>query len=213
MRNALRRLICASGLTVELFASAAEFLQRQRLRRPACILLDLNMPEMSGLELQGELQARGVTIPVLFLTGAGKVASAVAAMRAGAVDFIEKPFDNDELLAQINQALDSDRAALQRESEEALARQTVDTLTPREKEVLVLLTEGQSNKLIARKLDLSPRTVEGYRSRITEKLDAKSVADLVRIVQQYERSASLHLQQAAPGVFGSPAARTGQHFL
>jgi two-component system response regulator FixJ len=184
MRNALRRLISSSGLAVELFANANEFLQRGPLTRPACILLDLNMPGMNGLELQEELHARGVMVPVVFLTGAGNVASAVDAMRAGAVDFVEKPFSNEELLERINKALEADRLAVQRESEGTLVREKVDTLTAREKQVLVLLTQGRSNKLIARELDLSPRTVEGYRARITEKLHAKSVADLVRIVQQ-----------------------------
>jgi FixJ family two-component response regulator len=184
MRNALRRLISSSGLAVELFSNANEFLQRGPLTRPACILLDLNMPGMNGLELQEELHARGVMVPVVFLTGAGNVASAVDAMRAGAVDFVEKPFSNEELLERINKALEADRLAVQRESEGTLVREKVDTLTAREKQVLVLLTQGRSNKLIARELDLSPRTVEGYRARITEKLHAKSVADLVRIVQQ-----------------------------
>jgi FixJ family two-component response regulator len=184
MRNALRRLLASSGFSVELFASAGEFLRRDGLSRPACILLDLNMPEINGLELQELLNERGLTIPILFLTGAGTVSNAVTALHAGAADFIEKPFSEDELIERIGKALESDRAAIQRDSETTVVREKVETLTAREKQVLVLLTQGQSNKLIARKLDLSPRTVEGYRARITEKLEAKAVADLVRIVQQ-----------------------------
>lgn len=184
MRNALRRLLASSGFTVELFASAGEFLRRGALSRPACILLDLNMPEINGLELQGLLNERGLSIPILFLTGAGTVSNAVTALQAGAADFIEKPFSEDELIERIGKALESDRAAIQRDSETTVVREKVETLTAREKQVLVLLTQGQSNKLIARKLDLSPRTVEGYRARITEKLEVKAVADLVRIVQQ-----------------------------
>ena len=184
MRNALRRLLSSSGFAVELFASANEFLHREDLRRPACILLDLNMPGMNGLQLQEELHVRGVTIPIVFLTGAGTVAHAVSAMQAGAADFLEKPFSEEELIERINKALEIDRMAIQRDSEKNVVREKVETLTSREKQVLLLLTEGQSNKLIARKLDLSPRTVEGYRARITEKLEVKSVADLVRIVQQ-----------------------------
>ena len=206
MRNALRRLLSSSGFAVELFASGNDFLQRGELNRPACILLDLNMPGMNGLELQEELHSRGVMIPVVFLTGAGSVAHAVDAMRAGAVDFVEKPFSNEELLDRINKALSIDRVAVQRESEGTQVREKVETLTAREKQVLVLLTQGQSNKLIARKLDLSPRTVEGYRARITEKLNAKSVADLVRIVQQCEDtfescgiSLSANVSEAAAG--------------
>jgi FixJ family two-component response regulator len=184
MRNALRRLLASSGFTVELFASAGEFLRRDALSRPACILLDLNMPEINGLELQGLLNERGVTIPILFLTGAGTVSNAVTALQAGALDFIEKPFSEDELIERVGKALESDRAAIQRHSETTVVREKVETLTAREKQVLVLLTQGQSNKLIARKLDLSPRTVEGYRARITEKLEVKAVAELVRVVQQ-----------------------------
>jgi two-component system, LuxR family, response regulator FixJ len=208
MRNALRRLLSSSGLLVELFASAGEFLQRGELPRPACILLDLNMPGMNGLELQEELHSRGVMIPVVFLTGAGSVACAVDAMRAGAIDFVEKPFSNEELLERINKALDVDRAAVQRESEGTLVREKVETLTTREKQVLVLLTQGQSNKLIARKLDLSPRTVEGYRARITEKLHAKSVADLVRIVQQCQQALEAHGLQVLPAA-SAPPTNTG----
>ena len=184
MRNALRRLLASSGFHVELFASAGEFLRRDDLTRPACILLDLNMPEINGLELQGLLLQRGVTIPILFLTGAGTVSHAVTALQAGALDFIEKPFSEDELIERVGKALETDRAAIQRDSRTTVVREKVETLTAREKQVLVLLTQGQSNKLIARKLDLSPRTVEGYRARITEKLEVKAVAELVRIVQQ-----------------------------
>jgi FixJ family two-component response regulator len=186
MRNALRRLLSSCGFAVEVFASASEFLERTALSRPACILLDLNMPGMNGLELQQELHARGVTVPIVFLTGAGTVANAVTAMQAGATDFVEKPFCEDDLIERVSRALDCDRTALQRDCEATLVREKVETLTLRERQVLVLLTQGQSNKLIARRLDLSPRTVEGYRARITEKLEVKTVAELVRIVQQCE---------------------------
>jgi FixJ family two-component response regulator len=198
MRNALRRLLSSAGFTVELFGGASEFLHHGALTRPACILLDLNMPDMNGLELQERLHARGVTIPIVFLTGAGTVANAVTAMHAGAVDFVEKPFNEDDLIERINKALDSDRAAIQRDSEATVVREKVETLTTREKQVLVLLTQGQSNKLIARKLDLSPRTVEGYRARITEKLEVKAVAELVRIVQQCHSVLEAHGAQLAP---------------
>ena len=206
MRNALRRLLASSGFTVELFASAGEFLRRDdALSRPACILLDLNMPEINGLELQGLLNERGLTIPILFLTGAGTVSNAVTALQAGAADFIEKPFSEDELIERIGKALESDRAAIRRDSETTVVREKVETLTAREKQVLVLLTQGQSNKLIARKLDLSPRTVEGYRARITEKLEVKAVADLVRIVQQCQ-----HLFDLSASPHGAPEAYAGR---
>lgn len=184
MRNALRRLLASAELPVQTFSSAAEFLEKYQPAGPGCIVLDLHMPGMNGLELQKELQARAVTVPVIFLTGAGSVPQAVSAMRAGAVNFLEKPFSNEELLEHVRNALELDRRARQQDSRRSVTKQRVSTLTPREKEVLVLLSEGQSNKVIARKLQLSPRTVEGYRARITEKLEAKSVAELVLIVQQ-----------------------------
>lgn len=184
MRNALRRLLSSAALPAQTFSSAAEFLEKYERRGPGCLVLDLHMPRMTGLELQKELQSRGITLPIIFLTGAGSVPQAVSAMRAGAVDFLEKPFSNEELVEHVKKALEMDRRALEHGARRALAKERVSTLTPREKEVLVLLSRGQSNKVIARKLELSPRTVEGYRARITEKLEAKSVAELVRIVQQ-----------------------------
>jgi two-component system, LuxR family, response regulator FixJ len=186
MRNALRRLLASPRFAVEVFASASEFLARNVHSRPACILLDLNMPEMDGLQLQQELQARRVTIPVVFLTGAGSVGHAVTALQRGAADFIEKPFDDDELIERVSDAIETDRAAIERDSLAAPVRKRVETLTTREKQVLLLVTEGQCTKLIARELNISPRTVEGYRTRIAEKLEAKAVADLVRLVQQCE---------------------------
>jgi two-component system response regulator FixJ len=184
MRNALRRLLASAELPVQTFASAAEFLEKYERAGPGCMVLDLHMPGMNGLELQQELQARAITLPVIFLTGAASVPQAVSAMRAGAVNFLEKPFRNEELLEHVRNALELDRRALQQDRRRAVTKQRVATLTPREKEVLVLLSEGQSNKVIARNLQLSPRTVEGYRARFTEKLEAKSVAELVLIVQQ-----------------------------
>jgi two-component system response regulator FixJ len=195
MRNAFRRLLSLSGFAVEVFASASEFLARAGHSRPACILLDINMPGMNGLDLQEELRARGVTMPVIFVTGSGSVAHAVTAMRAGAADLIEKPFNADDLLACIHKALAADRAAIQRGQETRRISDKVAALRPREKQVLVLLAQGLSNKLIARTLHVSPRTVEGYRARITDTLEVKAVADLVRIAQQ----CTLLLDVCAPG--------------
>jgi FixJ family two-component response regulator len=143
----------------------------------------MRMPGMTGLELQKELRARSIAFPIIFLTGAGSVAQAVSAMHAGAVDFLEKPVENADLVERVHRAIEIDRAALQEASELAGIRGMLGTLTPREKEVLVLLSRGQSNKVVARNLALSPRTVEGYRARILEKLQARSVAQLVRIVE------------------------------
>lgn len=186
MRNALRRVMSASGLTVETFANAQQFLEATRCERPGCILLDLQMPGMNGLELQRELRARGIALPVIFLTGMGTVTHAVTAMRDGAADFMEKPFSNQALIDRVMTALGTDREALERDAQRQTVVSKVSTLTPREREVLLLLIRGQSNKHVARKLNLSPRTVEGYRARVMEKLKARSVAELVPIVQQCE---------------------------
>lgn len=184
MRNALRRLLSSSGFSVQTYSNAHAFLGTYRRDGPSCVLLDLHMPGMNGLQLQEALQIRGIRIPIIFLTGAGSVAQAVSAMHAGAVDFLEKPFSNDALVERVRKALQADREALERDSQRQQLKEKVATLTPREKEVLVLLSKGQSNKVVARALDISPRTVEGYRARLMEKLEAKSVAELVRIVQQ-----------------------------
>ena len=192
MRNALRRLLSSAKLAVQAYSSAAEFLEAYERRGPGCIVLDLNMPGMSGLELQQELRSRGITLPVIFLTGAASVPQAVSAMRAGAVNFLEKPFSNEDLLEHVRKALALDRQALEHAARTGSIKSKVATLTPREQEVLVLLSQGQSNKVIARKLQLSHRTVEGYRARITEKLEAKSVAELVPIVQQCDDLLTRH---------------------
>ena len=184
MRNALRRLFVSSGFAVQIYPSADAFLESYRRDGASCVVLDLHMPGMNGLQLQEELHRRGITIPIIFLTGAGSVTHAVSAMRAGAVDFLEKPFSNEELVERVKSALQADREALERDAQYRVVRERVSSLTPREKEVLVLLSQGQSNKLIARTLNISPRTVEGYRARLMEKLEARSVAELVRIVEQ-----------------------------
>lgn len=184
MRNALRRLLVSSGFAVQTYPNADAFLENHRREGPSCILLDLHMPGMSGLQLQEELRKRAITIPIIFLTGAGSVTHAVSAMRSGAVDFLEKPFSNEQLVERVATALQADREALERDAGRKVLLERVANLTPREREVLVLLSRGQSNKLIARALNISPRTVEGYRARLMEKLEAKSVAELVRIVEQ-----------------------------
>jgi two-component system, LuxR family, response regulator FixJ len=181
MRSALRRVLRAAGLEVESHASADEFLASWRPERFGCAVLDLQMPGMNGLELQREMNARGIRMPVLFLTGSAHVTAAVAAMRAGAFDFIEKPFDNAELVARIQRALELGVEWRKRE----LSRAEIDarraTLTPREREVLAMLLEGKASKVIAIELGMSPRTVEVHRARVMEKMQAATLAQLVRM--------------------------------
>jgi FixJ family two-component response regulator len=181
VRRALGTLMESVGYAHVAYASAVEFLQKYDPAQPGCLILDIRMPEMSGLELQQELSRRGYRIPVIFVTGHGDVPMAVDAMKKGAFDFVQKPFRDQDLLDRVNRALQTD-AGLRLESagkEEVLRRWGV--LTPREKEVMVLIVEGKANKVIAMDLDLSERTVEIHRARVMEKMKARSVAQLVKM--------------------------------
>lgn len=180
MRSALVRLFRSEGLETEAYATAREFLDVWRRGDGACLVLDLMMPQMSGLQLLEQLRARGSQLPVLFLTGAADVRIAVEAMRAGAIDFLEKPFENAVLVQRVRQAMhlgDQRRAgALQKHAIE----QRIVTLSPREREVMDLVVDGMSTRQIAAHLNLSGRTVEVHRARIMEKMEANTLADLVR---------------------------------
>jgi FixJ family two-component response regulator len=186
VRRFLRGLIASVGLKVETYASAQEFLDACEPSRPGCLLLDIRMPGMSGLELQKELESRNIRIPIIILTGHGDVQVAVHAMKAGAVDFIEKPFNNELLLDRIQQAVaESVQADITRVKRDEIAHR-MELLTPREHQVLDRIAAGETNKAIARRLDISERTVEIHRARVMEKMQAKSLADLVKMVTMLE---------------------------
>jgi len=182
VRTAIRLLIRSANLLVETHASADEFLAHFDADRHGCIVLDVRMPGLNGLELQDQLNARHVITPIIFITGHGDVPMAVEAMQQGAQDFLQKPFQDQELLERIHAALARDaltrQGLLQRES----IRQRLNELTPREREVLKLVTDGHANKVIAGDLALSQRTVEIHRARVMEKMQARSLAHLVRMV-------------------------------
>lgn len=180
--DSLSLLVRSIGLRVETFSSAREFLDAYDPERPGCLVLDVRMPGMSGLELQGRLERLGSTLPIVFVTAFGDIPMAVRAVKAGAVDFIQKPFRDQELLEKIGRAI-AENARLREESsavERVAAR--IGSLTPREREVMALVAAGKSNKAIARELGLSQRTVEVHRARVMEKMEADSLADLVRMV-------------------------------
>jgi len=181
MRSALRRLLAKAQLGVETFASGSEFLAAARFDRPGCIVLDVAMPQMTGLEVQAQLKQREVALPVVFLTGSADIPIAVAAMREGAVDFIEKPFDNDDLVARVRRAIARDAAQRRSEVELAGLRQRHGKLTPREREVMELVVTGLTSKEVARRLGASHRTVEIHRARLMEKMQAPTLAELVRL--------------------------------
>ena len=181
MRNSLKWLIESIGMQVETYASASEFIDSYYPGRAGCLLLDVRMPGMSGLELQAYLSRQEIRIPIVIITGHGDVSMAVRAMKAGAVDFIEKPFNDQALLDSIRNALDFDeqQRSLQAQRAEIAAR--LAQLTPREHEVMEMVTDGRSNKEIAAELGVSAKTVEAHRARVMEKMQADSLAELVRM--------------------------------
>lgn len=181
VRDSLHLLLMASGYRVESFASPLAFLASDAPERCACLVVDVRMPELTGLEVQERLLAAGRTLPIIVMTGHGDVPLAVSAMKAGAVDFIEKPFEEELLLASLRTALSRPRVAPveQGPSPEMLAH--LSALTPRELDVLRGLVDGKPNKIIAFDLSISPRTVEIHRARVMEKTRAESLSHLVRI--------------------------------
>jgi two-component system response regulator FixJ len=181
MRSSLQWLIESVGLSVESFASADEFLRSYYPGRAGCLLLDVRMPGMSGLELQDYLNQHQIEIPVIIITGHGDVHMAVRAMKSGAVDFIEKPFNDEMLLDAIRNALTLDDRRREQRSAKAAIAERLEQLTPREYEVMEMVTSGKSNKEIANVLGVSAKTVEAHRARVMEKMQAGSLAELVRM--------------------------------
>ena len=182
VRTSLRLLLKSVGLPVETFGSAQEFLDAFEADRAGCLVLDIRMPGMSGLELQQRLNEMHAIVPIVFITGHGDVPMAVEAMQHGAVDFIQKPFRDQDLIDRINQALEKDRENRAGLKERDAIRRRMEQLTPREREVLDLVTKGKANKVIAGDLNVSQRTVEIHRARVMEKMGASSLAHLVRMV-------------------------------
>ena len=186
VRKSLRLLFKTIGIEAITFASGDEFLHDYDADWQGCIVLDIRMPGTSGLEVQKILQDRGNTMPIIFITGHGDVPMAVEAMQRGAFDFVQKPFRDQELMDRVSQAL----AENQETREHVLHQQHVhacyDELTPREKEVMECVVKGQANKVIAMDLDVSQRTVEIHRARVMEKMQARSLADLVRMAMDLE---------------------------
>ncbi|HET7596628.1 MAG TPA: response regulator [Burkholderiales bacterium] len=181
-RDSLRWLLESAGYRVVAFGSAADFLQRYRADAGTCLVLDVRMPDSSGLELQQELNRRGATLPIVFVTGHGDVAMAVKALKSGAFDFIEKPFKDEALLALIEKAAAAHAAARMRDAARQSTAARLATLTQREREILDRVIAGERNKGIAEELGISVKTVEIHRSRVMEKMGAESLAALVKMV-------------------------------
>ena len=187
VREALRSMMRSVGMRCETFATAQEFLGHSRAEGPACLVLDVMLPDVSGLDLSAELAKAHAEIPIVFMTGHGTIPMSVRAMKAGAVEFLTKPFSGDALLSAIHQALERDRAAqATRESDNAV-RARIAKLTTRERDVLKLVAAGAANKEIAATLGIVEQTVKQHRGQIMRKLDVRSLADLVRLAEHAAR--------------------------
>jgi FixJ family two-component response regulator len=182
VRKSLRWLVGSVGLPVETYGSARDFLDSFDPDRPGCLVVDVRMPGMSGPDLQEELKSRNATLPIIFITGYGDVQTAVRTLRNGAADFIEKPFSNQLLLDRIQRAIEFDQAERHRLAEHSRVAARASRLTPREREVVDLVAAGKPSKMIAVDLGVSEKTVEFHRSNIMNKLGARSLADLLRVV-------------------------------
>lgn len=188
--ESLGMLLKNRGMSVKCFASAEHFLAQSKSIALSCIVSDIRMPGLSGLDLQHELMKRGSTVPLILITGHGDIAMAVNAIKLGAIDFIEKPFDAHKLAERIGKAINSSELRRDQQGEIAVAIARAAELSARQREVMHLVAKGLSNKEIALKLNISPRTVENYRAWVMEKMGAGNLAELVRMVVQTETIAS-----------------------
>ncbi len=182
VRDSLRMLLKSAGVHAEAYGSAQEFLSSYEASQTGCLVLDVRMPGMSGLEMQHELNLRGLTMPVIFITGHGDIPMAVEAMQHGAFDFLQKPFRDQELLDRVQRALVRDMENRARLRHTDRIRERLASLSPREREVLDLVTQGKANKMVAGDLGVSQRTVEIHRAHVMQKMEAGSLAELVRMM-------------------------------
>jgi two-component system response regulator FixJ len=182
VRKSLALLISSAGLRAEEYQGGKDFLERYKPHKPECLLLDLRMPDIDGLVVQRRLRERGIKIATLFLSGHGDIPIAVRAIREGALDFIEKPFDKDHLLTRVRAGIAIDERKEQARIEQREAEERLATLTSRERQVVDLLVEGKINKVIGADLDISTRTVESHRARIMKKLGVDSLSDIFKLV-------------------------------
>jgi FixJ family two-component response regulator len=192
VRNALSSLFRSVGLQVELFGSATEFLQRKQPDGAGCLVLDIRLPGVSGLDFQGQLLKANVRIPIIFMTGHGDIPMSVRAMKAGAVDFLAKPFRDQDMLDAVAAAIQRDQQARQADDAAAALRSIYELLTAREREVMLLVTSGLMNKQVAARLGLSEITIKIHRGNMMRKMKAKTLADLVRLAESLGLHQKVH---------------------
>jgi len=184
IRKALERLLQSAGYDAMTFASAMEFMDSDHPDVPGCLLLDIKMPKLSGLELQDRLTEKGISIPIIFITGHGTVPDSVRAMKAGAMDFLQKPFKDSELLDMVSQGIQRHRRLRQKQRQMNTLRARMETLTPREREVFKLVVRGMLNKQVAYDLGITEKTIKVHRAQVMQKMGAQSLADLVRFAEK-----------------------------
>jgi len=190
VRESLETLIQDEGWQAETFASAQDFLDRPRDLVPSCLLLDISLPGLNGLELQKRIAVERADVPIIFITGHGDVPKTVQAMKAGAVEFLTKPFNDEVLLTAIRHALERSRLALAQEAEMQDLRERYSSLTPRERDVMTLVVSGLLNKQVAGELGITESTVKAHRGQVMQKMKASSVADLVKMTARLHQSAA-----------------------
>jgi FixJ family two-component response regulator len=184
VRKALERLLRSVGHDAKAFASASEFLDFSHSDAPGCLVLDLKMPKLSGLELQDLLAEKGISFPIIFITGHGTVPTSVRALKSGAVDFLQKPFEDRELLDAVAQGIEKHRRLRQAQKEMKTLQSRLETLTPREREVFRFVASGRLNKQVALDLGIGEKTIKVHRARVMQKMGAQSFADLVRFAEK-----------------------------